>query len=99
MASSVLGPILFVMFISDMPEVLENLCELFSDDSKLFRNVRLWDEDSNKSMQIDIDALVAWSKRWQLPFNVGKCKCLHIGQSNSRTTTVLEPRIQFFPSF
>ena len=95
---SILGPILFVIYINDMPEVVQNICELFADDAKLFRNVHLRDEDSNKAMQIDIDTLVAWSKRWQLPFNVGKCKkCLHIGQSNPCAMTALEPRIQFSP--
>ena len=90
---SVLGPILFVIFINDMPEVVQNLCELFADDAKLFRKVHLRDEDSNKAMQIDIDALVAWSKKWQLPFNVGKCKCLHIGQSNPCWKYKMEGRI------
>ena len=40
--------------------------------------LHLRDEDSKKAMQFDIDALVALSKKWQLPFNVGKCKCRDI---------------------
>ena len=36
------------------------------------------------SLQGDIDALVAWSDRWQLPFNEGKCKVLHLGRNNTR---------------
>ena len=79
---SVLGPILFVIFINDMPGIVENLCELFADDAKLFRSVDVRDEEKNKSLQKDINALVDWSSKWQLPFNVGKCKCLHIGSTN-----------------
>ena len=79
---SVLGPTLFVVFINDMPEVVDNLCELFADDAKLFRDVHLRDEENNVSLQNDLNALGGWSKQWQLPFNVGKCKCLHIGNCN-----------------
>ena len=79
---SVLGPILFVIFINDMPEMVINLCQLFADDAKLFCSVNLRDEERNKVLQKDINALVEWSNKWQLPFNVGKCKCLHIGRNN-----------------
>ena len=32
---SVLGPILFVIFINDMPDAIKNLCMIFTDDAKL----------------------------------------------------------------
>ena len=70
---SVLGPILFVLFINDMPEAVESLCLLFADDAKLFRNVNLRDEVSHKLLQRDIEKLAEWSEKWQLPFNTGKC--------------------------
>ena len=79
---SVLGPILFVLFINDMPEAVESLCLLFADDAKLFRNVNLRDEVSHKLLQRDIEKLAEWSEKWQLPFNTGKCKCLNIGNSD-----------------
>ena len=79
---SVLGPILFVNFINDMPETVDSICQLFADDAKLFRNVNLREEKNNALLQKDLDALSNWSDKWQLPFNVGKCKVLHIGKSN-----------------
>ena len=36
---SVLGPTLFVLFISDMPDVCRSMCQLFADDAKIFRSV------------------------------------------------------------
>ena len=75
---SVLGPILFVLFINDMPSMIMNTCRLFADDAKIFCNA------SNSSLQDDINSLALWSKKWQLPFNVKKCKSLHIGKNNPK---------------
>ena len=79
---SVLGPILFVIFINDMPDMVKSMCQLFADDAKLFRKVNLRDDYKNALLQNDIDKLSTWSKKWQLPFNTDKCKCLNIGGTN-----------------
>ena len=79
---SVLGPILFVIFINDMPEAVKSMCLLFADDAKLFRNVNLRDDTDIKILQTDVDSLTNWSGKWELPFNVGKCKVLHLGRTN-----------------
>ena len=75
---SVLGPILFVIFINDMPEMVKNMCQLFADDAKLFSSVDLRDDTQKNILQQDIHALSLWSDIWQLPINIGKCKVLHI---------------------
>ena len=73
---SVLGPILFVIFINDMPgKVIFNTCKLFADDSKLY---------GSANMQRDLDELVKWSTKWQLPFNERKCKTLPFGNGNQQ---------------
>ena len=72
--ASVMGQILFVLFINDMPNTLMNTCKLFADDAKIFCNA------FNSKLQGDIDELALWSEKWQLPFNVKKCKSLHIGK-------------------
>ena len=79
---SVLGPILFAIFINDMPEMVESMCKLFADDAKIFRSVDLRDESSNVKLQEDLHNLWRWSEKWQLPFNTCKCKVLHIGSNN-----------------
>ena len=58
------------------------MCQLFADDAKLFSSVDLRDDTQKNILQQDIHALSQWSDIWQLPFNIGKCKVLHIGQSN-----------------
>ena len=76
---SVLGPILFVLYINDMPKVVENICKLFADDAKLSGKAT-----NSVSIQNDLNNLTEWSLTWQLPFNYCKCKCLHIGKSNPK---------------
>ena len=51
----------------------------FADDTTVFRNVN---NDADKhSLQDDL-ILVKWSEKWQMLFNFGKCKCIHIGHGN-----------------
>ena len=77
-----LGPLLFVVFINDMPdEVKQNFCKLFADDCKLYGIVNNAEENS---LQKDLSNLENWSKRWQLPFNATKCKVMHFGRVNPR---------------
>ena len=85
---SVLGPILFVIFINDMPDVVDSMCQMFADDAKIYTSIQSW-EDIRK-LQMDIDRLSEWSKLWQLPFNVDKCKILHIGRNNEQHSYTME---------
>ena len=61
---SVLGPILFVIYINDMPQVVDKDSQifLFADDTQVFRRIRN-DNDVIQS-QKDIDRLVEWSDKW-----------------------------------
>ena len=77
---SVLGPILFVIFINDLPdEVLFNTCKMFADDCKLYGLV-----NQGNVMQIDLTNMEKWSELWQLPFNSSKCKVVHFGANNEK---------------
>ena len=53
----------------------------FADDTKLFTKTKEIVDKQN--LQDDIDKLVNWSEKWQMLFNFGKCKCLHIGPGNA----------------
>ena len=66
---SVLGPILFVIFINEMPDMVESKCQLFADDAKLFRNVNVREDYNTSILQRDLDSLSVWSDKWQLPFS------------------------------
>ena len=91
---SVLGPTLFVCFINDLPTVVTSTIQIFADDTKIYR--ALQDQDDQKKLQKDLDALKSWSTKWQLHFNDSKCKVLHLGNQNPRHTyhmggTILQP--------
>ena len=75
---SVLGPLLFVIYINDLPECLTSEALLFADDTKLFRKITSI-EDS-QALQNDIDALVTWTQKWLLEFNIKKCHVLTLGK-------------------
>ena len=77
---SVLGPILFVCYINDMPETIVSIIQMYADDTKLFRKID--GEIDRRALQDDLDRLVLWAKKWQLKFNVEKCKVMHIGRNS-----------------
>ena len=78
---SVLGPILFLVYIDDLEEGVTGNILKFADDTKLFRKTK--EIEDKQKLQDDIDKLVRWSEKWQMLFNVGKCKCLHTGPGNT----------------
>ena len=75
---SVLGPILFTIFINDMPQVVKSLMKLFTDDAKIVKAIESMNDIS--TIQEDIQKHLHWSFIWQLPLNLTKCKCLHYGK-------------------
>ena len=76
-----LGPILFLVYIYDLEEGVTGNILKFADDTKLFRKTK--EIGDKHKLQDDIDTLVRWSEKWQMLFNVGKCKCLHTGPAGN----------------
>ena len=80
---SVLGPVLFVIFINDLPLVCNNLSEsfLFADDSKLYKHI------SNHSDVVYLNSacqnVYDWCNNWLMKLNVKKCKVLSIARSKN----------------
>ena len=82
---SVLGPILFVVYINDLLEDIESHGLLFADDAKIFEHI-LSREDS-VALQAEINSVESWSKTWLLTFHPDKCHVLTIGKfTNIRHT-------------
>ena len=77
---SVLGPILFLIYINGLEDDISSKVQKFADDTKVFRKVT--NDTEKQSIQDDLDKLVKWSDKWQMLFNFGKCKCIYIGHGN-----------------
>ena len=78
---SILGPVLFTIFINDLPEALTVNCKVFADDTKIY-------DDAKRSgdIQNDLYKMQNWTEQWNLYFNVTKCKVMHIGKKNPKTS-------------
>jgi len=73
---SVLGPLLFLCYINDIPKVVKSNIKLYADDALLYRNIN--SEEDIRILQEDLNALVLWAKKWQMNFNPSKCECMII---------------------
>jgi len=78
---SVLGPILFLVYINDLDSSLVSSVQKFADDTKLFGVVD--DETHWRMLQKDLQRLCHRSEMWQMPFNASKCTVLHLGCHNN----------------
>ena len=78
---SVLGPILFLIYINDLEEGVTSKILKFADDTKHFRKIK--GNGDKQQLQDDIDKLIKRSEKWQMLFNFQKCKCLHAGHGNT----------------
>ena len=88
---SVLGPLLFLIYINDIDECVNSKLLKFADDTKIL-SVVTSKNDVNK-LQEDLKNLCKWSKDWLMLFNVDKCKVMHIGYTNGQANYVMEGNI------
>jgi len=75
---SILGPVLFLLFINDMPSGIDNKCRLalYADDAKLYMQIK--DINDCITLQHQLQHLEAWSIIWKLRFNSDKCKYMSL---------------------
>ncbi|CAM5140560.1 unnamed protein product [Eretmochelys imbricata] len=81
---SVLGPILFNLFINDLKKGVNSEAAKFADDTKLLKIVKT--KADCEELQKDLIKLSDWETKWQLKFNVDKWKVMHIGKNNLNYT-------------
>ena len=80
-SNGVHGPILFTIYINNLPDIVQNVAKLFADDTKLYATVI--NTNDERKLQGDIDRLMQWSKDWLLTFNKSKCKHVHFSPPNN----------------
>ena len=78
---SMLGLILFLIFINDLESGLTSSVFKFADDTKILGTTRT--SDNKDILQQDLQLVVDCAKWWQVQFNTSKCKVMHLGRNNN----------------
>ena len=73
---SCIGPLLFIIFINDMPGLVRHFCKLFADDTKLIAVIK--SPSDLVILQEDLDRVTEWANTWLMSFNEDKCKAMFI---------------------
>ena len=77
---SVLGPLLFNLYINGITNGIKSDVLLFADDIKLGRSIKAAEDIIY--LQEDLLYLEQWSDEWELKFNIDKCKVMSFGPNN-----------------
>ena len=78
---TVLGPLLFLCHINDLPECVSSQVRLFADDCLLYRPIRSLQDQI--TLQQDLSHLETWASNWGMRFNAKKCYVLSIKNRSS----------------
>ena len=84
---TVLGPLLFLLHINDLPQVVSSQVRLFADDCLLYRVIRC--REDQLALQRDLTTLSKWGDTWGMKFNAAKCNIMRISRSQT-------PHTQFY---
>ena len=82
---TVLGPLLFLTYINDIPSGITSKLRLFADDCLIYRSIS--NITDSTELQKDLDRLHQWSVSWQMQFNVDKCHLMRFTRRRNITDT------------
>jgi len=85
---SVLGPLLFIVYINDTDDQINSRLLKFADDTKIYFKVN--SPENIERLKEDLCKLVSWSKEWQMLFSVEKCKVMHLGYDNPHASYFMD---------
>ena len=68
------------VYINDLDDEIKSKILKFADDTKLMGRVK--NDKQRQIIKEDLTALSNWASVWEMPFNIDKCKVMHIGNSN-----------------
>ena len=80
---TVLGPILFLIYINDLPdEAINSTIRLFADDCILYHSIKT--EHDSTLLQTDLNSIAHWELTWQMKFNIDKCYTMQVGRKRHK---------------
>ena len=71
---SVLGPMLFLLYINDINSAITSKIKLLADDSVLYINI--YNQNDQVILQNDLDTIISWAEKWLMELNINKCSVL-----------------------
>ena len=83
---SVLGPILFLIYINDLPDGIFSKVRLFADDTALYLTIE--GKGDGAALQQDLDRLSVWESMWDMEFNPSKCQVVQVSGSRRPINTI-----------
>ena len=82
---SVLGPLLFLLYINDIGNPINSSIRLFADDCILYKEIRSYADQ--QSLQTDINSFSSWADKWQMQLNHKKCNTMTLTRKKSLNIT------------
>ena len=73
---TVLGPLLFLIYINDIVKNINSNIRLFADDCVIYREIKT--QTDCQVLQSDLNTLCDWQEKWQMQFNTKKCYIMHM---------------------
>lgn len=84
---TVLGPLLFLIYINDLPLRITSVIRLFADDCVVYRKITT--QDDLLILQADLLKITDWCQNWKMSLNTNKCKCMRFSNSLAETNPTL----------
>ena len=73
---SVIGPVLILIYVNDLPNGIKSNVRLFTDDTIMYLTIN--NSDEYQQLQHDLTLLQNWGEEWQTQFNTSNCEVLHV---------------------
>jgi len=75
---SILGPLLFIIYSNELPNICDSQLFLYADDAKVYRQI--FNSQDKENLQHDLIKLNSWADNWLIKLNISKCKKVSIGR-------------------
>ena len=84
MQGTVLGPLMFLLYINDIKCGISSLLKLFADDCILYRTIN--SHQDQLLLQHDLNLIIKWTETWLMELNTSKCVVLTCSRLTSSST-------------